>query len=562
MTLLKNKYFILSLLLTGILGTSQIFAQTPPGDPLGGKDSLVLENERIEDVIDSDKPYVKPPFQEIKQGTSDPVTYTSKDFYIETDFEPAPPDIQPIEREKRRKLSNNFLKLGIGRYLTPMAKLYVNNGQDKNVDVGLNFNHLSAHQDQVTLRKFREDYGTLQASTIQDDYTLGGKLYVYNTAYFNYAGDDTTLSTDEQVREDSLGMNFTRFGLGANLLSNYDANLGYEYNAAAGIKLYSGKRGNSEFHLDLTPSAAYFITDEAKVGANIDFTYVRGKINEVNQNRIYFDIMPFVNFDNDIVSVTAGVRFNAFNNSIDSSGVSNFGPYIEASYAVSPEALTIFAGYTTKMTHNHYYDMIYENRYLSNNVEIKPTVEKMNVFIGGKGNAGQKLDYAARIYYKRIQNQLMYFTTDSVYFNTLYDSLMTVTGAHIEVNYDLSKELKAGAAMSINNYSTSNQDSLTEKFWHAAPFRLDVYGAYTWDEKLTAKASLNIYGATPMAVNSEGGIEKRGLFPDVNLSADYRLTPGFSVFLEVNDLLNLKYQRWNNYPERQLDFNGGITLSF
>ena len=61
-------------LILALAFTLQVSAQ---GDPLGGKDKLVLENERIEDVIDSDKPFLKIPYQEIKEGELSNISYES-----------------------------------------------------------------------------------------------------------------------------------------------------------------------------------------------------------------------------------------------------------------------------------------------------------------------------------------------------------------------------------------------------------------------------------------------------------------------------------------------------
>ena len=59
---MKNITYIL-LFFVLILGG--LLAQAQDNNPLEGQDSLVLENERINDVVDSDKPFINPPYQEI-----------------------------------------------------------------------------------------------------------------------------------------------------------------------------------------------------------------------------------------------------------------------------------------------------------------------------------------------------------------------------------------------------------------------------------------------------------------------------------------------------------------
>lgn len=535
-----------------------------PGDPLGGKDTIVIENERIGDIIDSDKPFLKPPYQQLEKGTNEDIRYESRSFYVETDFTPPPPEIRSVEAQDEPPVTNNLLRLGIGRYVTPLAQLYVNNGPEKDLDYGLQFTHRSAHQDEIPLRRFREDYGTFQLSKIDRYLTAQGRVHLYNTQYFNYAGDDSTrIPGDAATREDSLRMSFTRFDLGGRLFSNFDPDQQWSYDAGVNLRAYGDRRYNQEVHLDLTPSGAYHLNEDVQLGLRSQLTYVRGRIDSVGQNRFFVDLAPGLTFDNGTVKVHGGIRYNYFSNSVDSGGVFNLGPVIEASYMVQPDRFSIMAGYTVGMTHNHYYDMIFENRYLSPEVEIRPTTDKMHIYLGAEGNVNDQIDYAARLFYRRVQDQLIYTTSDSLYFQAVYDSLMTHAGAHVELNYDLSGNIQAGAALSVNVYNTSNQDSLTARFFHAAPVRLDLYGAYKWNNQLTARADLFVYGPTPMGLDGETGeVITRATFLDLNLSADYRITEAISVFLTVNNLFNSRYQRWLNYPERRIDFMGGLTVAF
>ncbi|MEO0473719.1 MAG: hypothetical protein AAF206_29170 [Bacteroidota bacterium] len=117
----------------------------------------------------------------------------------------------------------------------------------------------------------------------------------------------------------------------------------------------------------------------------------------------------------------------------------------------------------------------------------------------------------------------------------------------------MSDDIRAGAALNINAFNPST----VTNFFHATPLRLDVFLAYQLEEKLNAKAELRIFGPTNFTAE-----ESRTLYPELNLSADYRITPQFSVFAQVNNMLNTRYQRWFLYPERRIDFMAGISLSF
>ncbi len=545
------KYICLLISLFACLSMTQ--AQN---DPLAGKDTLTLENERIDDVIDSNKPTIGTPKLKLSKPSTEGIRYDSKDFKIETDFKPTPPDPTPIDLAAEEHVAyGNMVKLGFARFTTPLLKVYLNNTKETDYDYGMDFTHQSSHNDRVEFRNFRKDYGSLNGSIQNDAFKLYGKFDMYNTAYNNYA--DTA-----NIREgntDTTRMSFTRVNFKAGITSLDDPDLPYYYDLGLKLKNYDGQRENREFHLNILPRGGFYITEDISLDIKSELTVSTAKIAGNSQRRSFLGFQPSLVYESTGFQARAGFAWNRFKNNVDSTAFSNLGPWIEASFAILPEELSVIAGVTSGMTYNYYYNMIYENPYLTNDIEIKPTIEKINVYAGIKGNIGQQFDYSAKAYYKRVENQLIYFAPpEGAYFSALYDSLMTAVGVHVEINYDLNSDIKAGAAFNLNTYNTST----VEKNFYATPLRFDIYAAYTWDKKLTINGQMNLYSQTPVSQRLNGDIFSRTTFVNVNLSADYRITDRFSVYLKVDNLLSANYQRWNNYPERPIDFGGGLTFVF
>lgn len=560
--------FILLLPLGGLLAQN---------DPLGGRDSLVLENDRIQDVIDSDKPFYKAEYQTINTESEDPLTYNSQSFYVETDFEPEPPMVRPIDLEDELPGPQNYLRLGIGRFVTPSAQLYVHNGRDKDLDYGLQYSHQSAYNDVIELRKFRVDQGRLNGSYLIDNLGLQGHLSLYNTSYFNYAGDSLidlgpdSLPNIRQLIEDSLRMSFTHFNIGGGIFSPQDLGADYRYKVGSNIGLYTDRRNNREIQMALMPEGGYQFTDQIDLSLESELSYTLGRIDTSTQNRFFVDLTPTLNFYNDRIQLTGGVKYNFFNNSIDSSGVSLLVPIVRVRYALQPGAFAIMVGYDGGMQQNAYSTMIRTNPYLQQSAYIKPTRQQMNIYAGVEGSIGSRINFAGRAYYQRNLDQMMFRSDDSIYFRPVYDSLTTVVGAFAEAGVQITESLELGAAFNFNVYNTTNQDSLTAKYFHAIPMRLDVYAGFkALDDRFTARGEFSLYGPTPMAeiqVTGSGGetfteIDNRGAYLGLNLSADYRITDGFSVFVAGNNLLGVNYQRWYNYPERRFDVRAGLAFAF
>jgi len=537
--------------------TASIYAQAPGSggnDPLAGQDTMILENERIEDVIDSEKPSLQMPYQEIKPSGNEEVQYTSQDFYVETDFEPSPPTVKPLKPQRKPSLRNNFIKLGFGRFITPLLQLAIGNGREDSYEYGLDFTHFSAHKDgKLEFRKFREDYGTLKGAFISKEHRLSGKLHFYNTEYYNYAD---SLFTDRAL--DSARMTYTRVVAGLDLATLYDPAKELSYNLGGQIRLYTDRRSNRELHIDITPGIDYMFLDNLHAGAFGEITYSNARIGGQTQNRFYASVQPRVRYAKDAIDATAGVNLDFYTNSVDTSSSFKVFPHIQASYAVNNMA-KVEVGYSGRILYNQYSQMIQTNRFLDDSIQITPTIEKMNIHALVSGNANNKLDYMAKVSFRRQENALVYtLGADSIFFESAYDSLTSILGIDLNASYHVSEEIKAGLGLSFNNYKTST----LQKYFHAVPLRLDVFASYTWNKKLTAKLESYIFGKTPLGLNASGEIVNRNVMIDLNLGVDYRISERFSVFLEANNLLANKYQRWLNYLERPFDYKGGITFIF
>ena len=53
----------------------------------------------------------------------------------------------------------------------------------------------------------------------------------------------------------------------------------------------------------------------------------------------------------------------------------------------------------------------------------------------------------------------------------------------------------------------------------------------------------------------------KGAF-DLSSGAEFRITKNFNLWLQLNNILNNKYERWNQYQVYGFNLLGGITYSF
>ncbi len=543
-------FLIISLVVFPFSGLTQT-------DPLQGKDSLVLVNDRILESIDKDKPVQNTPSQQVEPPAGANLNYQSRDYFIDTDFQPVSPQAEPFESNAAANNKEGYIKLGIGRFLTPLFKAVWNQSRNTVFDYGIGFSHFSAHNDKVELRRFRENEGNIHGRYFTDQHIISAKFNVFNTTYFNFA--DTIPRATEMEREEALKMTYTNVNIKAEIESTPGLDLPFSYKGGIGFQVYNDRRTNEEFHFTVDPQLKVNFSPESALGLVTEFIYTRGRIADLIQNRGFISLAPAFHYQTEDLRVKAGFRFDFYNNDIDFDSETNVAPQVELGYALFGDDLVIIVGAGGGIDYNPYSEMIVENPYLATDVSILPTIEKWSVYGGIQGNLTDVFDYSARVYYKRVEQALVYtIPFDGFFLQPSYDSLTQIFGIYAEVNYDLNSDIRAGAAATINVYDTET----FERYFHATPVRVDVFGEYLWNEKLVAKAEVNIYGPTKVTIDADGELVERNPFANISLTGDYRITDQFSVYGNIRNLLSGNFERWHNYVERPIDFSVGITFVF
>lgn len=529
-------------------------------NPLEGSE-FMLEQDRIEDVIESKKPEIFPPsVLPPKKHGAEELQFESKEVYIPTDFKPAPPKMLPLTREAYTVPENNYAKLGFGRYATPLLKVYFANGEKEDTRYGVDFTHLSAHKDTLALRNFREDYGSIWGNMNNKQVALGGKASFYNTAYWHY-GDTITPFASEAIRKDSLRMGFTQIDLRGSVSGSERAYKQFRYYVPVGVKIYSDQYTNREVDMGINPQFTYQPAEKFSFQLSAAANSILGKIGDTTTNRSTVDMVARINYvQSNRLWISGGYRYGFFRNRLETAGLTLHVPLAEVRYALRPEQLILTLGVTGGMQHLRYHTLITENRFLADSVQMNATMEKFNLYAGASGNLRSKFNYQARVFYRQVANQPIYYAApNNAYFSVIYDSLTKNFGINLEGNYIVQDRWTTGLTIRYNHFST--QDTAL-RVYQVAPLYVEFNGSMQPVKNLNLRAAIFVYGSTPMGRKADGSTLLRGPVPDINLAADYRFSRRFSVWAEANNLFNVTYYRWINYLERPLDYKIGVSVSF
>lgn len=551
------KQYIFGTLFAAVLLMAGSVLKAQPGGNLGldNEDKFQVTNTYKAQLDDLKKPKLETPVAEkTKAPETEPMEYEEEDIKIETEFMPPRLKIADPPKERWPALYNGYLKAGFGRFATPIGHLYLNNGRNAKADVGLDLHHISASNGHVNFGEFRQNWGTVKGKYHLNEHTLRGKLYLYNHNYFFYADSITEGRPDLR---DSIRNTFTRFEGEIGLAKNFKDGEIY-YDAGLRFQNYSDRLNNTERHVIFEPKLGWSVDERFGAGMDGDITFSNSTIDSLQQNRIFLNFAPYLRFKLKELNARGGIRINSLS---DSSTAFGAYPFLEATYGVLPGRLSVSAGLTGGMRYVKYYDLMMENRYLDlrRPADIRPVREKINLYGGVDAGFAKYFNLSVRGYYKKIENQLIYFNPqDGAYFQTVYDTNFRESGAELSLLFNKEDKIKAGVKANLRRFRTSN---IAYNF--AMPnTKIDVWASYNFARKVWVTAEVYYFGKRTMSVDSLGAAIEQPGQADINLYFDYSFNKRISVFLELNNILSNNYYRWYNYLERPLDIKAGATFAF
>jgi hypothetical protein len=150
-------------------------------------------------------------------------------------------------------------------------------------------------------------------------------------------------------------------------------------------------------------------------------------------------------------------------------------------------------------------------------------------------------------------------TQDYMRFNVLYDTVK-VLNFKGTLDFRVIKNFVVMAAVGYNIYLNGT----AEKAYHLPTFTSNFTAQYNV-KNLFLKAEVYFNAGVPyFDVLSKQSEVLNGLF-DINLGASYwfgKKKQNIGLFVDVNNILNNKNQRWYLYPQLGFNAKGGILVKF
>ncbi|MEO1516378.1 MAG: hypothetical protein AAFV95_15245 [Bacteroidota bacterium] len=465
-----------------------------------------------------------------------------------------PPKIRPIatKGDPIPPSYKAWLKLGYGIPASPYAELAYNHVKKDEFELGGQLRHHSANfKDRENQRFSFTNVNGNGTYFFEEGYALTGNLgYTADEIHFYGYDQEVTPYSRDDVRQQ-----FNTFAANAKFF-NAEKTQG-DLNYHAGVDFYTmednyASRENGVL-LDFGVTKWFGEVHPLTIGLTTDFTNFKDTATQTLNN---FFLTPSFTYHGDQFKVKVGGRLTSHKDNF------RFFPDVEAAVKILGNKLTAFAGWEGNLQKNNFQNLSDFNPFMVSRFEL--TNADYNDFFGGVRGTLKVFDYQAQIGLKQVNNLALFLNAplvinpiDTLRFNVLYDSanVFYLKGTLTARPY---QGLEVLLTISQNAYSLDNQD----KAWHLPSLDFNLGASYkTLEDKLKLSAELFIQDGVPYR-DSNGETQELNALVDLSLGGEYLIAENFGLFLQINNLLSNKRQRWNNYPTYGLNILGGLVARF
>jgi hypothetical protein len=467
-----------------------------------------------------------------------------------------PISLRPLALQPDTNLNlgmRNYLKVGFGNFSTPYVSAGFGFGDGKTSLLNVYADYISSkgkikYQDFARLdlkatgsffTKKNEAYGSAIISQ-HDNY-----LYGYDHALYNY-------------KKDSIRNQFQNITLKAGIRNTVIGDFGIKYDPNVEVNSFTNKNKLSESSLIVTaPIEKQFGELMAlKVEGRADITSYTTKDLAANvkiSNNI-FQVAPALAFSSPRFSINAGITPTWDN------GNFVWLPNVYAEAQLKEKVVMIQAGWVGNYRKNTFRNLSAINPYMQT-ISFQTNTKEIEYYGGLKATLGKHFNFSAKAGFISYTNFALFINdtaTDNKAFKTVYEEKANNLRIHGDLSYINQDKFTVTAGLTLNGYTGFNNNT---KAWNTVP--LEFTSSLRWwaFKQVLLKGDFYMFGGGNYIDKGNTGKSFNG-GTDLSAGMEFKINKMFSAWLDVNNILNNKYERWHNYEVYGLNVLGGVRVTF
>lgn len=474
--------------------------------------------------------------------------------------------VEPLSYAKHKEKQiwtgiQSFIKGGFGfMYNTPILELYYGNKNDKNLRYGIYYNLLASNKQlqNVGYSGFADHIASTFVEKYIDKHALKFNLDYSNNKLFNYGFDTSKTKFSDK---DLYRQQYYYWSPSIRIKSNYTDSTKIHHDIIVSYYNLQNYQDARENNVKLNTTLNKRIQQE-NFFLNLSYNYYNHKLHQDTLNNHIFTLMPYFIAKNSDAEIRVGIK-----TTLDAFQTSKFYfyPVFLGNYNLYRHIIEVFAGVDGQLQKNSIYSLSRENPFINtlfytnnNSIHLTNSNQSINIYAGFKGRLSSKTDYLVQGSYER---------WDSLYFfNIYYHPIAMIDNQYIveydnttlytlnaQLRYDASSQFKIFASGYYYYYQLKN----FEKPWQKPLYKAQLVAHYQLNELFSFKTDLFLISER-WAKSRTGNELMRPIF-DINFTAEYQRTKKLSAFLTLNNIANLRYYQWYNYPSQRFNLILGFT---
>ncbi|MGX1929690.1 TonB-dependent receptor [Flagellimonas sp. 2504JD4-2] len=517
------------------------------------------------------------------------VDYSIFSVPVASTFTPAKGKASRVKKTPPPTLYNSYASIGLGNYNNALVDLYTSREFRRGeslLDFGLS--HHSSRGAIETTPLDADFYSTkLDASYAKKDrYMDWGASVGLRHQLYNWYGIEIGAFDDATIASIDGQQNY----FNAEAKAHLNMEDSFFKKGEILLRRFWDATDSGENRVVLTPTIELPITEEL-VTINTKLDYVSGNFanaslnnttntGEINYSQFQVGINPSLLVLRDDLTLNLGANF-VYGLDMERSD-SNFYiyPAVTASYRLLDEDVIAYGGIEGDLKQNSYHDFVDDNPYVSPTLDIQPTDQQYEGYLGLKGQLFSNVGYNIKGSYTAENRKPLFFlnpqnlfrTDDKGYnygnsFQVFYDDVKTL-GIFGELNIDVNRNFTLGINAEFYDYDTETDNPA----WNLPSIKGSLFMDYQINKQWYFGANLFYVGeredlvaqAIENALPSEfpAAIITLDSFFDANAHVGYRFNDQLSIFVKASNIANNDYQRWANFRVQGFQALAGVAYKF
>jgi hypothetical protein len=452
--------------------------------------------------------------------------------------------------------SSNYIKAGVGNVHLPYLKAGFSFGDGERTFYNVFAEHYTSKGDLPFQKNSLTSVGGAVTHKTTNNHEWNGSLGFKSDQYFFYGYKPETLV----FSKDQLRHRLQTVEGKVHFRNTVPTEFGLTYNPSLRVNVFSDNHSprvseaNAVLNLPVTKS--FGETFGFNLGLNADLTNLRfGKSGSgSDQNNVYM-VSPAVTAKTPNLYLHVGV--------LPSWDQSDFHmlPNIMGELTTTDQRFTLMAGWIGYYNKGSYQRFASINPWVSMIDSIQLLNDRVQEIYGGiKGSLGNHFTYSGKVGVQQHRNIALFVNDrmDGKTFNVEYEPRIDILQLHGEVAYTVSEKFSAKGAVTFNNFTRLKQNA---KAYGMLPRELNISMKYRLLKDLWVTSELWSWDGAQYR-NKDFTPSKGDAAFDLNAGAEFRITKNFNLWIQMNNLFNNKYERWNQYEVFGFNILGGITYSF